>query len=313
MSELTPFGRELRKLRVDRHLRLYDLGEKLGGVSAAFLSAIETGRKPIPDGFVGKLARALDLSASEVKELRRAKDRTRREVPVDKNNEDERELIAAFARRPDKVPSDVMERLRKLLLESVTGEVPFQRKRRGITVPRLSAQVIRGYAENVRDAFGCRDLIEFPIIPLLEWAMPTVDPDFILEIKEKDEMGDDEGLVPVGGNTLTLRIDVYDGACRNVGRDRFTCCHEFAHYLMHRKIRLARASAPDDPIYTDSEWQADEFAATLLMSPRHANRFGSATEMADACSVSRYAAEVTWSKYRKDGIIRPHPRQAKLI
>jgi transcriptional regulator with XRE-family HTH domain len=304
MSELTPFGRELRKLRIDRHLRLFDLGEKLGGTSTAFLSAIETGRKPIPGGFVGKLARALELSAAETETLRKAKDRTRREVRVDGIKEEERELIAAFARRPDKVPSTIMEQLRKILLESRFGELPFQRKRRGITVPPLSTQIIRGHAENVRDAFGCQHLVEFPIVPILEWAMPTIDPDFVLAIWEKEEMGDDEGLVPLGKNTLILRKDVYDGACQNAGRHRFTACHEFAHYLMHRKIRLARASSDDDPIYIDSEWQADEFAGTLLMSPRHAVRFESAAEMAEACGVSRHAAEVMWSKYQKEGIIK---------
>ena len=65
MVMLTPFGIALRKLRVEKGLRLFDLAEKLGQ-STAFLSAVETGRKPIPDGLVFKVTRALDLSIPEL-------------------------------------------------------------------------------------------------------------------------------------------------------------------------------------------------------------------------------------------------------
>jgi transcriptional regulator with XRE-family HTH domain len=75
MSKLTPFGVALRKLRVEHELRLFDLAEKLRK-STAMLSAIETGRKQIPDGFIAALVRSLNLTSAEHKELRAAKDRT---------------------------------------------------------------------------------------------------------------------------------------------------------------------------------------------------------------------------------------------
>src|SRR5947209_6549786 len=98
MNNLTPFGITCRKLRLDKGLRLMDIASKLGR-SSAFISAIETGRKPIPDAYMLSLTRAMDLSPAEVKELRRAADRTRKEVLVEKLPEDQRELVAAFARR----------------------------------------------------------------------------------------------------------------------------------------------------------------------------------------------------------------------
>src|SRR5262245_18015880 len=122
MSELTPFGLTLRKLRLDKNLRLLDLAQKLD-LSPAFLSAIETGRKPIPGGFVTKLSRAMELSAREVADLSKAKDRTRKEIKVDQHKEEDRELIAAFARQVDKWPPDKREAFKKLL-ESVEGEHP---------------------------------------------------------------------------------------------------------------------------------------------------------------------------------------------
>lgn len=304
MSELTPFGLVLRKLRLDKNQRLLDLSQALE-ISSSFLSAIETGRKPIPGGFVTKLSRAMGLSAEQVAELRKAKDRTRKEVDVDNKSEEQRELIAAFARRLDDVPDALREEIKKIVLKSMEAEHPFERKRRGILVPPVSTQVIRGYAEKVRAAFVADAQIEFPIVPVLEWGMSKVDPHFVFDVQDVDEMGDDEGRVPMGDNKLILRIDVYEGACRGVARDRFTACHELGHYLMHRRIQLARARSDTDKIYCDSEWQADTFAGTLLVSPRHAPHFRDADDMADACMVSPRAARVIWQKYIDEGVIKP--------
>src|SRR5215813_3450606 len=83
MRGLTPFGIAVRKLRLDKHLRLLDVA-KLLDCSAAFVSAIETGRKPIPDGFVSTVARAMKLSTEEFATLRKAADRTRKHVSIEK-------------------------------------------------------------------------------------------------------------------------------------------------------------------------------------------------------------------------------------
>ena len=308
MSKLTPFGIAVRKLRLDKGLRLIDMAEKLA-MSTAFLSAIETGRKPIPDGLVGKISRAFEWPKEDLALLTRAVDQTRKEVRMDNKKEDERELIAVFARKLDQVPPATIEELKKLFhLKSVSGDAPFERKRRGFVVPPLKTKTIRDYAERVRDAFVSNDQIAFPIIEVIEFGMcKMVDPNFIFDVWEIEDMRDDEGRVPVGGNELILRRDVYDGACHGKGRDRYTASHELGHYLMHRKISFARTGGKDDPIYTDSEWQADEFAGTLLMSPRHAARFNSIELMADACKVSQRAAEVMRSKYLREGVLRADP------
>jgi hypothetical protein len=72
-------------------------------MSAAFLSAIETGRKPIPDGLVRKISRSLEWHPEELALLTRAIDQTRKEVRTDDKKHDERELIAVFARKLDQV------------------------------------------------------------------------------------------------------------------------------------------------------------------------------------------------------------------
>jgi len=303
MAKLTPFGVELRKLRLDKDMRLLDLAAKLDQ-STAFVSAIETGRKQIPDGYVRKIAQAMELSADEIRRLRGAAEKTRKEVRVDNLRGEQRELVAAFARQLDDVPNDLLEALKKIVLKSMGEELPFFRKRRGIVVPPMSTNKLRNFAEKIRDVFVPDDQLEFPIMDVLEFRLNKILPDFFLDVETAEVMGADEGRVLAGSNSIILREDVYEGACRGVRRDRFTACHEFAHFLMHREVKFARAREDTDKIYTDSEWQADEFAGTLMLSSRHLHLFADADAAAEACKMNPAAARVMWSKYLKEGRIK---------
>lgn len=303
MSNLTPFGITCRKLRLDKGLRLMDVASKLGR-SSAFISAIETGRKSIPDAYMLSLTRAMDLSPAEVKELRRAADRTRKEVLVEKLPEDQRELVAAFARRLDHVPSKVMAELKKIVLKSAGEDIPFHRSRRGILVPPLSTGTIRNFSDQVRDVFVDSDTIEFPIMDVLEFRMSLIFEEFYLDPRDAAFMGNDEGRVIAGTNCIALREDIYEGAWNGNKRDRFTACHELGHFLMHRTVTMARTREDGDKIFCDSEWQADTFAGTLLMSPRHLPRFANAEDAARECKMTGHAAEVMWKKYSDEGRIQ---------
>lgn len=304
MSKLTPFGVAARKLRLDKGLRLLDIAERLN-MSAAYISAIETGRKPIPDAFVVHVGRAMELTTEELRELRRAADRARKEVRVDSLPEDQRELVAAFARRLDEVPADILADLRKIVLKSTSSDTPFFRKRRGVIVPPMSTATIRDFADKVRTAFVEDDVVDLPIMDILEFRMANLMDGFFVDVLTQNEMGDDEGRVIAGMNGIILREDVYEGAWKGNNRDRFTASHEFGHFLMHRNVTMARARDDSDKIFCDSEWQADTFAGTLLMSPRHLPRFANPQAAAEACGMSPAAAKVMWSKYEKEGRLSP--------
>jgi transcriptional regulator with XRE-family HTH domain len=300
MPVLTPFGIAIRKLRLDKGMRLLDLASKLG-LSIAFISAVETGRKPIPDGYAKAIARAMDLTAAEIRELRRAVDRTRKEVRVEGLPEEQRELVAAFARRLDELPRDLMAQIKKVVLKSSSEEIPFERKRRGMLVPPLSTPAIRDFADKVRTAFVEDTAIEFPIMDVLEFRMGFVFDGFFLDVQDQTTMGQDEGRVVPGNNCVVLRSDVYERAWKGNGRDRFTACHELGHYMMHRTVTMARTRDDTDKIYCDAEWQADTFAGTLLFSPRHTYLFGGPEEAAAACRMTPHAASVQWAKYQTEG------------
>ncbi len=114
----TQFGKELKKLRNDGGMTLMDMAKVLN-VSAAFLSAIETGRKRIPDGM-------LDLLTQKFSEVRSARDKfealinqARREVrfPLTDASVEDAELATAMARRFSSMTAEEKDQLRSFLME----------------------------------------------------------------------------------------------------------------------------------------------------------------------------------------------------
>lgn len=235
--------------------------------------------------------------------MRSAADRTRKDVRVANLPENQRELVAAFSRRLDDVPEELLERLKDIILKSLATETPFHRKRRGLVVPPLSAAKLRKHAERIRSIILDDVEIEFPIIKVLEHVLPKVFEGFYLDVVDTEVMGDDEGRVLLGTPCLMLREDVYTGACRGVGRHRFTAAHELGHFLLHREVPMARARDTDMPIYRDSEWQADTFAGALFMSSRHLKWFEDSEDAAKKCGMSYAAAEYQWGLYEREGLV----------
>jgi len=95
---LTALGKALRKFRIERDLLLRNMAETLG-VSSSFLSAVETGRKKAPSGFIEKIRDAYLLNATETKNLQEAADDSLTEVLLKMRTGKDRELALAFAKR----------------------------------------------------------------------------------------------------------------------------------------------------------------------------------------------------------------------
>jgi transcriptional regulator with XRE-family HTH domain len=299
-DSMTPFGIANRKLRLDKGLRLLDLAKKLD-LSSSYVSAVETGKKSIPPGYIALVVRALDLTDAEARELQKAADGSKKIIEVEGLKGSDRELVAAFARRLDDLSPEFLAEIKKQVFKSATGEIPFKRRRKGLLVAPASTKALWDFAEHVRSAFVDDKEVCFPIMDVLEFRMPLVVEDFHLDVCSHNEMGSEEGLVVAGSNCIKLREDVYEGAWHDGGRDRFTACHEFAHFLLHREIALPRIRDDSHPIYRDAEWQADTFAGGLLLSSRHLGQLGGPQNAAAKCGMTSAAATVMWSKYQKEG------------
>jgi HTH-type transcriptional regulator, competence development regulator len=120
---MTPFGKFVRRERKDRRMMLGELADKLG-VSAPYLSQMETGAKPIREGLAEKLIRVLELSAAEGNELIRAaaKSTTEFSIKVRSNaSSDERFLASRLATSFARLSPEAKRRIREIVEDPSNG------------------------------------------------------------------------------------------------------------------------------------------------------------------------------------------------
>lgn len=113
---LTEFGKLCRKLRIDSNQLLADMADNLG-VSASFLSAVENGKKNIPEGWVSAIAKSYHLSKVEEERLEDAAMKSAKQVKIqtDELRKGDKDLVFAFARNFDKLDSADKDKILKLL------------------------------------------------------------------------------------------------------------------------------------------------------------------------------------------------------
>ncbi len=113
---LTDFGRFLRKIRIDYGEILKDMADKLN-VSAAYLSAVEMGKRNIPEQWVDRISRLYNLSKEEKNSLKNAADSSARSITLKFENigNARKETAILFAREFENVDSETLEKIKKLL------------------------------------------------------------------------------------------------------------------------------------------------------------------------------------------------------
>jgi len=113
---LTEFGKALRKLRLDETEILKDMAMRLN-ISSAYLSAIENGKRPIPQGFIDALTDLYQLSGMERKSLEEAADKSLRDVGISLGDEQgsKRDLALIFARSFDSMDDATANRILAVL------------------------------------------------------------------------------------------------------------------------------------------------------------------------------------------------------
>jgi len=113
---LPAFGKELRKLRLDFGEVLKDMANKLG-FSSAYLSAIEVGKRNIPDDLINRLTAIYSLDASNVQILERAKSEQIKGVNLDLDSAlpHQRDVALVFARRFKELDDDTTHKIMRLI------------------------------------------------------------------------------------------------------------------------------------------------------------------------------------------------------
>ena len=107
---VTRFGKFCRKLRIDRGEILYDMAGKLG-VSPAFLSRVENGKKRPPEGWEEKLISSYNLQADDRRELHESLFEAKNSESIDLRDysDSDKEMMLAFARRVNKISRSAFE------------------------------------------------------------------------------------------------------------------------------------------------------------------------------------------------------------
>lgn len=158
--------------------------------------------------------------------------------------------------------------------------------------PPLSWAKVDALASSVRDSLQLNDIKYLPIVEIIEKICYERLDLFELQIRDRSEMGSDEGLTCPKGEFIRLRSDVYEGACKDQVRPRFTLSHELGHFFMHTNVPLARSKMTDRlPPYRSAEKQANRFASTLLMPEYLIDLDASVDEIMKQFGVSRPAAQ----------------------
>ncbi|WP_019218667.1 helix-turn-helix transcriptional regulator [Bartonella florencae] len=111
---VTSFGKILRKLRVDHSERLLDMAKKLG-ISVAFLSSVEIGKKSVPVGMEDKITELYALDQETACLLRKKADSCRKIFTIKPSDSFSREIVGMFVRTLDNFSQQDLAKFKKLL------------------------------------------------------------------------------------------------------------------------------------------------------------------------------------------------------
>lgn len=175
----------------------------------------------------------------------------------------------------------------------------------GFRVTGRGVADIRQSADNVRRVLGVADSPQNVDIGLLLDHL-SVKYGITYDVLESDEMphSDVEACWDPESLTMHIRSDVFEEACWNDPRARFTVIHELGHGLLAHRRTINRTGVNRKPkIYEDSEWQANQFAAEFLMPLDVIVKFGltSAFRIQTYFNTSNQAAMRRFDQLQKRG------------
>lgn len=112
----TSFGEYVRILRIKNHEVMGDMAGYLG-VSVAFLSAVENGRKNVPEDWSEKLAQKYGLNEEEISEMENsiANSKTQMKLNLAGTSNKKREMALQIARSFDEMDDETAEKILEVL------------------------------------------------------------------------------------------------------------------------------------------------------------------------------------------------------
>lgn len=135
-------------------------------------------------------------------------------------------------------------------------------------VPRSRRQ-IEAIAGAVRGLLGVSRGGRIALQPILEFALDDIVDQAFFRVVDDAELGGAEAMTDGREPVITLSASTYVRLQNGDARARMTVAHEIGHLILHSGQIVFHFEEPVDDSRFHPEWQADQFAAALLM-PRDA-------------------------------------------
>lgn len=116
MMMLTKFGKELRRIRIEKSELLKDMADRLG-VTSSYLSAVEHGKRDIPQNWIDRIVSLYSLGNQEKKCLVEAAKLSILSVKINLKGKPDSttELVNAFARKLNSFSEEDVDKMMKLI------------------------------------------------------------------------------------------------------------------------------------------------------------------------------------------------------
>ena len=113
---LTPFGKFCRKLRIDRNEILKDMASKLN-VTVSYLSAVEHGKRPIPNDWESSIPQLYSLDEIQRWKLKESVIETEKLIAfhLNETGENNQALLKALARKSEDISEEQLKKVFEIL------------------------------------------------------------------------------------------------------------------------------------------------------------------------------------------------------
>jgi hypothetical protein len=158
------------------------------------------------------------------------------------------------------------------------------------SVTRRTERQIDRFANDLRQNFGVGPGDRLAMQPILEFALDDMVDGAYFRVVNDGELGGAEGRTDWHQPVITLAASTYAALKLGNPRARMTVAHELGHLLLHTRQPVYHYRSKSKDCHVDPEWQADYFAATLLMPANAFRKMRTVKQAMKTFGVSRGAA-----------------------
>ncbi|MEQ8309156.1 MAG: ImmA/IrrE family metallo-endopeptidase [Sphingopyxis sp.] len=175
------------------------------------------------------------------------------------------------------------------------------------SVQRRSRKQIADLANAVRRELGMEAGERIAMQPVIEFALEDMIDGAYFRVVDDHKLAGAEAKTDWHQPVITFSASTYAKLKRGDPRSRMTAAHELGHLLMHTQRPVYYYRTKSRNVEFDPEWQADEFAAALLMPERAFRSMKTVKQAMKGFGVSRCAA------MRRARLLRIRIRDDKLL